>query len=483
MKKLVVLCLLSLISAAFGSTQSSMEQFYKEFLCNEKRELHQAHLGPNCTFIPFDPDNPNPPPDPLPPPFMPGFLPVVLVNNSGLPDNEVYVVVTGKDETSLTQCFMQISGSGVGTLVIASPGDNATQYSLTLSQLPETEDGRVIYFPHVASGVIWFSMQKPLDMPVNSPHDIVQPNFLSSTDTNYLTNFDIFEVTYVSTGTNISADATAVSFFSLPLYGYISTPAPNSSHHTGLFQPRSYVMSHAENVLNTAVEVSQWNNLFLRNGSSILRLVSPGKAISADFFDINYLDDASAYGYSYLSDIWTNGSSFYRNHPLTLTIPNGTLDTYTGVINLDNTITFTGANFGHTIVLAAPTTTAPTTSFNIFSGKFFIVSDDSPGAADGVQLSKLFEEAIVAGIVPTADTLSNPYMISNQPNFYNVNPSLSSAGQSTGPWFDLYSKALHSLGFIYSFAFDDAIWPQVQIFSNTLEPTTYIGITIGNVQD
>jgi hypothetical protein len=195
------------------------------------------------------------------------------------------------------------------------------------------------------------------------------------------------------------------------------------------------------------------------------------------------LDNAASYGYSYINDIWTGGSSFYRNHTLTMTIPNGSLQTYTGVINVGNTITLTSSPSGYQVVFAAPTTSAPTTSFNIFSGVTLVQSDTSPGAADGVQLFKLFEEAIIAGLVPTTNTLSNPYLAANQASFYTTNPNLSPAGQTKGPWYDLYSKALHSLGFIYTFAFDEPLWPQVQIFSNTLEAnSTYLGITIGNVQ-
>ncbi len=482
MKRFIFLVMMCMSVVLQGKTKEEMTRFYEEFLCNEKKELHFAGLGPSCTFIPFDPNNPVPPPNPGPPHFIPGLLPIVMVNNSGLPDDEVYVVVTGKDETTTIQSFVQFNGSGVGTLVEANPGENATQFTKVLSDFPETSAGRVFYLPKINSGAIWFSMGQGLNMPVNPPHNIVQPNFLSSADSNYNTNFDIFEVTYISTGVNIAADATAVSFFSIPLYGYISTPSPGSSQNTGLFHPRSFVMSHAASLFSAAPESTQWNNLFLRNGATILRLLSPGKAISASFFDINYLDNSAAYGYSYINDIWSGASSFYRTHPLKLTIPNGSLDTYTGVINPGNTITFTGAPSGYIVVLAAPTTTMPTTSFDIFSGVYPIVSDNSPGAADGIQITKLLYEAMIAGLVPTADTLSNPYLAANQSIFYTVNPNLSAAGQSRGPWFDLYSKSLHSLGFIYTYATDEPLWPQVQIFSNTLEPTTYIGITIGNVQ-
>lgn len=486
-----LLILIASLSSALAHSDDTFSRerlvaFYDTFFCEEKGDLSAAGLTPPCSgnLNPFVP-----PPNPPVPPFKAGLLPIVIVNNSTLPDSQVYVVLTGKDQTTQIQAFVSIDPStGEGTLVTANPGDNATNYALLLSQLPTVSNGRVIYLPHIIGGEVWFSMQQKLNMPVDAPHNIVQPNFLSPSDPNYYTNFDIFEVAYTSNSTpNIAADATAVSFFSIPLYGYISTPS-SSNNTTGLYHPRSFIMSHAQNAFSTYAhppEVTQWNNLFLKNGGTILRLLSTGKAISntpTPIFDQNYLDNAASYGFSYISDIWTSLTSFYRMHPLVLTIPNGSLETYTGVINPDNTITFTSAPSAYQVVFSAPTTTAPTTSFNIFSAVTLVQSDTSPGAADGVQLFKLFEEAIIAGLVPTANTLSNPYLLANQSNYYNVNTNLRSPGQSKGPWYDLYSKALHSLGLIYTFGFDEPLWPQVQIFSNALEPTTYLGITIGSIQ-
>ena len=483
-------CLSSVFASADDGTfsRSHFTTFYDQFFCEEKDALSSVNLTTPCSFNP-NPYNPVPPPNPPAPPFKTELLPVILVNDSGLPDDQVFVVMTAKDQATQTQGFIQIdASSGVGTLVTANPGDNALNYSLSLSQLPSTSTGHVFYVPLEIGGAVWFSMNNKLNMPVNAPHDIVQPNFLSPGDPNYNTNFDIFEITYTSLTTpNVAADATAVSFFSIPLYGYISTPSSVNSN-TGLFQKRSYVLAQAAAtfVANAnSPELGQWNNLFLRNGGNILRLVSPGKGISyaaSPYFDINYLDNPSSYTYSYINDIWTGLTSFYRNNPLKLTIPNGSLETYTGVVNANNTITLTSSPSGYEVVFSAPTTSTPTTTFDIFSGITLVQSDTSPNAADGVQLFKLFEEAIIAGLVPTADTLSNPYLTSNQSNYYTVNPNLSSRGQSSGPWYDLYSKALHKLGYIYTFAFDEPLWPQVQIFSNTLiENSTYIGITIGAV--
>jgi hypothetical protein len=488
---LLLTCLSATYIGAEDETFSDarLTAFYDVFFCEEKDDLAAANLTITCDAAGANSNPFTPPPNPGPPAPIAGMLPVVIVNHSTVPDDQVFVVVTGEQQTTDIQSFISIDGSGVGTLVIANPGDNASNYGLALSQLPQTSDGRVIYLPVVISALVWFSMGQKLDMPVNAPHDIVQPNFLSSADPNYYVNYDVFEITYTTlTSPNIAADATAVSFHSIPLFGYISTPSSVNST-TGLYQPRSFIMSHVASVFSTAhsPEVNQWNSLFLTNGSTILRVISPGKGMSntpTPYFDENYLDNAAAYGYSYLNDIWTGSGSFYRMNPLVMTIPNGSLETYTGGVNAfpDNKITLTSSPSGYQVVFAAPTTTTPTTSFNIFSAKLLVLSDTSPGAADGVQLSKLFEEAVIAGLVPTAHTLSNPYLASNQGIYYTVNTKLTPPGGTTGPWYDLYSKALHSLGYIYTFGFDEPLWPQVQIFSNTLQSSTYIGITIGSVQ-
>lgn len=472
--------LFSTCSYAANNTFSKkrLTTFYDTFFCEQKNDLHSVCLTPSCSLH----DGSVRPPAP---PFIQGLLGIVLVNQSTLDDADVYIVVTGKNQTTQEQVFVSIDPStGIGTLVVAADGDNALNYGLSLSQLPIGSTGRVIYLPNIIGGEVWISMNNKLNMPTNG-NDIVQPNFSSTDDPNYYTNFDIFELAYTTNSApNIVADATAVSFHSLSLVGYISTPS-SSNDTTGLSQNRSTVLNAMSAAFAAAPESDQWNKLFLRNGGEVLRVLSPGKgtlAPTANQFDPNYLDNAAAYNFSYIEDIWTGGSAFYKTHDLKLTIPNGSLETYTGEIQLDDTITFTSAPSGYVVTFAAPVTTTPSTTFNILSGITLVASDNSPGQADGVQLSKLFEEAIIAGLVPTANTLSNEYLTENQANYYQFNSNLGTTA-ATGPWYDLYSKSLHDLGYIYTFAFDEPLWPQVQIFSNSLiENETYMGITIRSIQ-
>jgi Beta-1,3-glucanase/Bacterial Ig-like domain (group 3) len=425
-----------------------------------------------------------PPPNPPPPTFMTGFLPVVIVNDSGLPDDQIFILVTASEPVTGFGQFVKFT-DGVGELVLAEPTmeDVGPTFSVKLSDLPMGSTGRVIYLPPINSALILFSIDKTLVITVNPPHAIVEPNFLAPDQPNYTTIFDMFELAFLPP--TVSANPTAVSFFSIPLYAFLSTPTPGSN--AGLFQPRNFIMATVESFLNdlsVPPATAQWNNLVLKSDSTILRIIAPEKGMSTTppLFDRNYLDNEEAYGFSYINFIWTNPNSFYRQNALRLTIPTGSLDTYTGVIKPDNSITFTGTNPSHVVRFFPPTRMGlMTTSDLIFGGLPLYDFETVPG--DGVQVSKLFEEAIMVGFVPTTATLTEPFLVSNQNLYYMINPNLPLVGQQTGPWYNLYSKALHSLGFIFTFAFDDALWPQVLLSSPFMDGSTYLGITIGNLTE
>jgi hypothetical protein len=122
------------------------------------------------------------------------------------------------------------------------------------------------------------------------------------------------------------------------------------------------------------------------------------------------------------------------------------------------------------------------TTWQILSGKLaYTATIDS----DGIQVSKAFAEAVVAGILPTT-SLVNASLLTTLSVFrpyYQINPNLQGLGQNTGPWYDLYSQALHACGLIYTYAYDEPLWPEVLLASPTLLSNTYIGITIGNCSE
>ncbi|MEI8301185.1 MAG: beta-1,3-glucanase family protein, partial [Chlamydiota bacterium] len=440
--------------------------------------------------VPSDPFSP--PSNPPAPPFKNGLLPMVLVNNSGYPDSQVYVVLTangikGKNSQSWGQIDISYgSNYGVATLVKATVGENATSYSYPLSALPRGSSGRVIYLPQLQTGLVWFSIGSPLNMPVVAG-GIQHPSYTNPTDPNYATVFDSFELTYLASGSpQISTDASAVSAFSMPLYGYLAG-ATSVSSNTGLYQPRSYIMNQLATTLATAKEYPQWDQLILKQNGKVLRCLSPGQSISASAFDRNYLDDSASYGYSYLSDLYAyyDGTPTLNMTVLT-TVPSATYN-YVGTAS-GNVFTFTSSDPGADTpisfrALNSGSTPTSTTTYNIFEGLnlFDPVNQPVAGTAKDA-VSKLFQEAIMAGILPTTNTVSLASLVSNQAGYYKVNPLLSGTGTTTGPWYNLYSKALHALGYIYTFAYDDALWPQVLLGGPFVNNSTYLGITIGNSQ-
>lgn len=489
MKRFFVLILTLSSSLLFGgdsTTVFSRERlinFYDIFLLEEKDYLAEAGIGsPSGGLLG---DSFTPPPNPPPPPFIDGYLPVVLVNTSGFPDNEVYVVVTGETLNSAgvssgIQAWGQVNNLGEVSLVVAQTGQSSVTYSYALSALPSGSTGRVIYLPQIASGLVWVSIGSPLHMTVDG-NSIVQPSPTNSSLPDYTTSFQNIELTYLAGGSpQISLDATAVSYFSVPMYVYLAGSTSGNSN-CGLYQPRSYIMSQAAAAFGAAKESAQWDNLVLKSGSTVLRLLSPGQAISANLFDENYLDNSGSYGYSYLGNLLSYYSSTPLNMSVNVTVPSAATYTYAGQAN-GNVFTFTSNNGGPMVAFQAFADGPPytnSTTYNILEGLNLVSLAPPPTAGTAADaVSKLFEEAIVAGILPTRNQLTLNSLVSNQANYYKVNPNLSSPGGTTGPWYDLYSQALHALGLIYTYAYDDALWPQVLLGGPFVNNSTYVGITI-----
>lgn len=460
-------------------------------------------------IVPPQPPFSVPPPDNL----LSGFLPFVLVNDSNLDDSEVYVFVSGVDPVSSANVFGEINQTTGQVTFIPITAENvntinSTQYTLPLSSLPlayptsdPTSTDRVLFSPYVNGGLIWYSLLAPLNMPgveAGETFGYQQPAFNNPNDPNYFIRYSNFEYAFSATPTQVVGDATAVSYFGLPLYGYISTPDVNTRANTGLYQPLKRIFKRVLDLFNPvesapiAAERIQWNNLVLYNDQNeVIRVISPAKSISAANIpplvpmDPDYFDNQPAYLYSYYQQGLLD---YYRTHTLTMSLANtpGSGATYTGVVNFDGSITLTSETTPYVITIAAPTppgtAATSTTTYNIFAGLLIASSPDAGSAEDVQQLSKLFEEAIIAGLLPTSEVVSNAFLTENEENYYTYNPNLSpTTSATTGPWYDLYSKAFHSLGYIYTYAFDEPLWPQVQISSQFLQtsPPTYLAIRLG----
>jgi hypothetical protein len=225
--------------------------------------------------------------------------------------------------------------NGTGTLHQVTAGENGSTYTHPLSFFPPAPGGGFeFYLPQMDSFLVLVSLNSALNIPVLAGPKIADPAFNDPNDPymNYAINWDQVEGAYVPTGTNISVDATAVSFFSIPMYLYLSTPDPGSASNCGLTQSRSSIMSYLQSSFSTVpppAESTAWKSLVVGSGSTIYRAISPGKAIAGGFFDQNYLNNTAAYGYTYIHNIWSGANSFYRMHPggLSIEIPGGKIYT------------------------------------------------------------------------------------------------------------------------------------------------------------
>lgn len=505
MKPFLSLCLLSLsVSYATHDTTFSLdrlESFYVEYLTEEKDVLAQAGLtsaafgGNRLSPLPTPPQpfNVPIPQAPTSPLTSSTLLPVVISNTSGYADTDVYVYWQGRTPpNSGAQVFMQFdtnsssSTFGQGTLVTATTLLNGNQYSYSLSQLPFADGvsgNRVMYIPEIDSGLLMISFNNKLNIPVVAA-GISDPDFSNPNDPNYNTIWDQVEVNFdTSAVPQVVTDATAVSFFSIPLSVYLNG-ATSQNSSCGLTQSRSTIISYLNSCFSqvpSSPENEQWEKLTLYNTSgSALRVLSPGKSMAAGGFDMNYLDNKNAYLYSYLADIWYSAIGFYQDNTLSIEIPGGKI--YSGRAS-GNTITLTSGADSVTLgpILSGPPYDSSTT-WRIFSGKniYSATTNDT----DAIQVSKAFEEAIIAGIVPTTSLInaSSLYTLSSFKPYYQINPNLSRFGQTKGPWYDLYSKALHACGLIYTYGYDEPLWPEVLLGGPYVQAPTsnfsYIGITI-----
>ncbi len=512
---LLISCNCLLTAGPFNSASdletfiSDSEIFYIEYLSEQKDIDATVNLGTATVPLPLTPPPLTPPPpNPPAPPSLDGFLPFVIVNSSGLPDDEVFITVIGTQVGSSPQpqLYLTFDSMGVGTATVLDSMSSGTVPSVPLSSItvPMSAHTYALYMPPISGGRIYFSMKTALSMPISGTA-ITEPSVLNQSLSSYSIAFDKYEFAYVPTGSpQIAADATAVDFFCLPLYGFLSTPNAGSPSNSGLHESQNYIMNTIipfffNNRSTNAAILAQWNNLYVHTPapSNLIRVLSPQLAMSVDpastfpnKFDPNYFDNAAAYGFSFINFLWSGASSYYKTtSQLFIQTPASGLYpspiTYQGTISGTNEIDFSPAFttesqsfFSQPNTITPPTPSGPT-SYVILSAQN--LNTMFAANLQGNQVSKLFEEALVAGLLPTPfsndSPLSNAYLQANSGNYYKNSANL--PANAGGPWYSVYSEALHYIGPIYAFGFDEPLYPNVLMESDTLQDTTYIGITIG----
>lgn len=403
-------------------------------------------------------------------------LPMKIINNTSIADDSnVYIAIKATNPSTGKQCLVHFDKmSGNGSCEEITPQTHFSDYSYALSDLPQDGNKRQIYLPQVSSGRIYFSIGIPMDMYIDTSNPgnltIVDPDGFKPRDTNYYTLYDKIEFSYNNNGSWINP--TAVDFFSLPIR-IQQTGSTSGVTTAGFSQSRADILSKAHDIFNQndKTQAKIWSNLFLtyqdsdQSANTTLRLIATGKAMVSNVagtkpFDSNYLSNQQAYGFSYIDFLWT----YFKTHKITIDCtelkgnPNSNPQ-------LDNYI-FSGQVVGDTLIFTNQTGTAsipmakPTLSMPFFAGAGLLAgsleANNTPGAIIVRELTSAFE----VGLLPADDgaILSKDYFVAKKQAYYQTNSLLPKTAE--GPWYDLYSKALHSFGNtqpIYTFAYDDAL--------------------------
>jgi hypothetical protein len=421
------------------------------------------------------------------------YLPLEITNNTHIADNDhLYILIKGSTDGGKTGCFMNLADKSTGKAVCeqAVAGQyNNFQYSYPLSQLhvdPATNLPRVFLPQNTTSARIYFAINNQFDLHVDANSNIVDPDGFNLKDPNYYTLYDKVEFTYTDKGNWINP--TAVDFFSMPI-AIAQAGSQSGFTQAGLTATRATVLQTIQNLFAaqdlTAAKV--WNNLFVKyDGSTVLRLMSPGKAMAnggSTQFDPMYLDNA-IYGFNYTNNLWGYYAALFSNGNY-LEVDCSELQ---GVFALDNYIfrgTIVGTQFvfknqtsTYTVTIDRPSTSQP---FFAGAGDSFAATNNTPKAIIVRDLTAAFD----VGLLPAQNvTLSKNYFVANKGQYYTVNPLLPAPGQSTGRWYDLYSQALHSFGVaqpIYTFAYDDILGQDGTLHDpNALRPSQ-VNVTLGDM--
>ncbi len=502
---------------------SDSELFYEFYLAEQKDIDASVNLSePARRQIVLNPPAlPNPPADPPAPtsvPMMGTYLHFVIVNDSNIPDNQVYISIIGAQvigTTAQTQkMYVTFDPMGVGSYVNIAGNGSVTPVPLSTINTAQAPHTYAFYIPAnnngsdgISGARIYVQMNDSTPLITYTGGVVTEPSVLNQSLASYNIVFDKYEFAYIPMGSpQVAADGTAVDFFSIPLYGYLSTPDATSPSHSGLFASQSFIMQNAvpyffNAICSNAAILGQWNNLFSPNTASPIRVLSPASAMSVgtsssfpNKFDPNYFDNEAAYGFSLIKFLWSGTSAYYKNNPLNFAIPASMLypqpagGVYTASIDGSNQMNFSPAftTEGQSYFPAPSTANATAPSPTNGPTSYLIAASQNLNSSfaanlQGNQVSKLFEEALMVGLLPapfpSGSPLSNPYFTANTANYYNNSGRLpATAG---GPWYSVYSQALHYCGPIYTFGFDEPLYPNVLMQCTTPSPATYIGITIG----
>ncbi len=504
MKRLSVWVILGQAFLLFGQRNpyilSDLRACYEERICEQQAAIFQ--FGPITPF----PDPPPYPVDPPGPPFHPsnqdGFLPMSIVNNTG---HTAFVFV----EIGATQYLVfgptpELPDLPVHYGTVTNAATSQANINTGSASLAVGDGGTLIlYLPDPSnSGILIVSLDSAVTLPTDSSGKITNPSPTDSSLSPYSQFWDMgVEFSYdTSKGTKVDVDVSAAAQFAIPQYVYMNNVDAGLTNNTGLYQSKSYILDYVHSCFtwaatNFGASGLQWANLFIPSysttPSSIYRLIETGKAMTAatPLFDPNYLNNGSAYGYNYLTHVL----NYYTSHTLTMTIPPTGSQTQGEVFqgNVSNGIFQFNGSYGSQVTFSP---FGNSTTVLIYENPQDLTTGGTSPNYVQTQVGKAFGEAVIAGLLPTTLSLDFSSLTSlpstlpgGRSSYYQINTNLSQKGQHTGPWFDVYSRALHALvttaspGALYTYTFDEPLWSNVNLTSSVdpIANSTYIGVTLG----
>jgi hypothetical protein len=236
-----------------------------------------------------------------------------ITNKSGFPDNQVNVILVGIPNSAKKphgdDDFHRINWNTKEFPVI-STADNTVpigatsyaDYSTTLDKLSQDQDGnRYFYLPKavdqsipsslfgIGSTRIYFSHQKPVYLRVISSNSLAQPNITNTSDPNFATFFDWFELAVDIDGT-FHGNTTNVDFTGMPILFEVKN-ASETFGPTGMQRSRREIYQAFE-----SYPVSFWGKLVTPT-----RIVAPGHGMDLGIFPVFVMSNYIYYCWDYWS--------------------------------------------------------------------------------------------------------------------------------------------------------------------------------------
>jgi len=322
-----------------------------------------------------------------------------FVNNSTVPNNQVYICVLANNE------YLTPGGS-MNAIV---PGQNASNYTMTLAQINALSPAG-LQLPNInAGGRMWFSYYQPMNMPIVPGPGVVQPNIANPSDPNINTVFDWME--FAEGSDWIYCNTTQVNMFGIPYTMGLYNVGGGLNGASGIPDCYSDIVAKYEAYMNSIPGASIFNSLV---GS--VRILAPADGtFAAGAANGTYFDN-------YISQLWTE----YQSTPLVISTGGNTY--YGTTTGPGSQMTFTGP--GGPYYVGYPNTQEALAADGVF--------------ASGNPTELALEVVMSAGI--NRHVLDNAANLNNPTAFYQTAPS------------NYYSAFFHTVNLnklAYGFPYDD----------------------------